>query len=141
MSSRFFWKSVAVAVLLTISGFGYSGYMQHKLSTTQRTCETESQAKMATINAQRAKESGPWTEYQTAEFTCDPSKLDADVSLGEDTPGIQGELLRAYHDANSNTQNIFYGIALLTVLVGVLPAFWYFFLARLTEIATAVRRK
>lgn len=139
--SSFFWKSLGIAALLTGCGFAYSGYTAGKLASAQQKCEAESQSRMNAFNAQHAKETGPWSIYQTSGATCDPSKLYMDTPYGEVPDGAQGELLTAYRDEIGNTENVFYGVAFLILIIGITPVIWYFFLARLAEIATAVRRK
>jgi hypothetical protein len=139
-SARFFLRAVALAVALSGIGFGYLQYEHSRTATLQSKCEAQSKKEMDAFNAQQKDKTGPWTMYQSAGLTCDPSKLYMDTPYSTTLPGVQGELLTAYREESSRTENVFYGIAFFIVFIGTLPAIWYFFLARLSEVAAAVRR-
>ena len=139
-TTRFFLKAVALAIVLISAGFTYAQYKHSRTATLQRNCELESQREMSTFNSRQADQSGPWKMYQTAGATCDPHKLWLDTPYGTVLPGLQGELLNAYSEERGGIENALYGFAALIMFIGALPAIWYFFLARLAEIAAALRR-
>ena len=139
-SARFFLKAVALAVALSGIGVGYSQYKHSSTTALQSKCEAESQKEMAAFNAQQKDETGPWKMYQSAGLDCDPSRLYLDTSYSTTLHGVQGKLLAAYREEVNRTENVFYCIAFFIILIGTLPAVWYFLLARLSEVAAAVRR-
>lgn len=138
---RFFLKAVVVAVVLSSVGFGYSHYLHRKTATLQSKCKADGKGEMAEFKARLTKENaGPWTAYQTDPLVCDPDKLYMNNLDWPVPPGIQGELVKAYLDEDNKVVPALYGIALLVMLIGILPAGWYFLLARLGEVAAAIRR-
>lgn len=137
---RFFVKAVALALALSGAGFGYSNYKHSKTAALQSKCEAEGQRQMKAFNAERKEQTGPWTMYQTAGMTCDPWKLYMDTPSSATLHEAQEELLAAYREQRNGVDSVLYGIAFLIALIGTVPAIWYFLLARLAEIAAAVRR-
>ncbi len=66
----------------------------------------------------------------------------ADLSENATLPGVQGKIVTAYHDKREFEDNkAAHLFALALVILGILPAAWYFFLARLRELASAIRGK
>jgi hypothetical protein len=135
----FFLKAAALALVLSGAGFGYSQYMHNRTRTVQSKCEAYGKSEIAEFNARLAKETGaPWMGDP---LVCDPSQLYYDTTHSSVLPGVQGELLTAYREEKNGVASVIYVIAFLIILIGVLPACWHFFLARLSEFAAAIRRK
>ena len=139
-TTRFFCKAAAAGLLIATAGAIYSAYMHNKTAKLQRSCEATSQRDIARVSAEGAKNPGPWSRYSYAGLVCDPEQLSSDAVSGMVPPGVQGELLSAFRDERNETEKSFYAIAVLILFIGWLPTIWYFFLARLAEIAGAVRR-
>lgn len=137
---RFFLKAAALAILLCTIGFSLSLYRQSRLTTAQTNCEVEGRKHMEAFNISQKGQTGPWTTYQTDPINCDPPQLFKQADYSDVLPGVQGELLRAYLSERSGIDEKFYGWAAFVLFIGVLPICWYFFLARLRELASAIRR-
>ncbi|MFZ6870975.1 hypothetical protein ACO0LF_02805 [Undibacterium sp. Di27W] len=83
--------------------------------------------------------------FLVADSWCNVENLSSNarsVNKSKTTP-TQDELLQANkaNYADRNRKNIYesYAIALILLVLGIIPAIWYFFLRRLREIATAIR--
>jgi arginine/lysine/ornithine decarboxylase len=137
----FFLKAAVLALVLSVVAFGYSHYMHSKTATLQSKCEADGKSEMAEFNARLKKEMvGPWTAYQSDPLDCDPFKLYVNSRDAEALTGIQGEIVKAYMEEQNQVAPALYGIAFLIMFIGVVPVCWYFLLARLREVAAAIRR-
>lgn len=81
---------------------------------------------------------------QAAWLTCDPWEL---YRASQDPTtimpaGAHADVLTVYNEKDKNNDWLVYSymLALLVFLIGAIPAAWYFMLARLAEVAAAVRR-
>lgn len=137
----FFLKAAVLSLVLSGAAAGYSHYMHSKTAALQSKCEADGNSGMAELNARLAKETaGPWTLYQNDPLVCEPFKLYLNSRDSEATPGIQGDIVKAYMEEQNQVAPALYGIAFLVFLIGVAPVCWHFLLARLREIAAAIRR-
>lgn len=140
-TSRFFLKAVTAALLLSSAGFAYSEYKQSRTHAIQRECEAESAKILAKFEVEKAKNPA-LNPFDFLPKVCEPYELRKASSErnGEIPSGVEGRLLLASLDEQNEVPSLLNAIAALVLVVGSLPAIWYFLLARLAEIAAAVRR-
>lgn len=135
--TTFFFKAAGVAVLFCLAAVAYTGYQTNQVNAAKERCEAESAALQ---KGAVSKEAGQWK----VSLLCDPAELYKNSWEPNFVrpPGAQGELLTAYQrQRSSDLPTILYILAFLVAVVGVIPAVWYFLLARLSEVAAAVRRR
>lgn len=139
-TTSFFLKAALVALVLYGTGFCSSIYREHRTATAKSKCEDVGRKQVEAFNAAQKGKIGPWTIYQSGPLNCDPLRLYTDTAYSDILPGAQGELLEAYRGEQSGIDNTMYGFAIFALFIGIIPMSWYFFLARLREVASAIRR-
>lgn len=86
----------------------------------------------------------PWELYKYHGMGCEPSELDAlrenDINIQLVAPHFRSVIEILHEKSNiKNYEPLGFGIIFLILVVGVMPALWYFFLRRLKEVAAAIR--
>jgi hypothetical protein len=72
------------------------------------------------------------------EMICDPSELESSIM------GVQGALATAWHRQNrwnTSAQELWLQAGVLIIVLGSLPAVWYFLLRRIRELSAAITGK
>ena len=78
----------------------------------------------------------PWLKDP---YVCDPSILSSLVNLSEKNVGIQRQIVLA--QSKVYDPSMAYTLAAIIAMMGCAPWTWYFFLRRLSEVASAVSGK
>lgn len=131
---RFFLTCLALALAVIVGGLLYSRLLDHRLAEAVANCEAVDNCETED-KEHAAKHPGTWGSYFC--LVCTPS----DLINGETVPpGTQGAVVVAYKAKLAfNDGAVHYIIACALVVLGALPAIWYFLLRRIREIAAAVR--
>lgn len=147
--TRFFVICLVMAGISLAGGYLYAGYLGRQLSKAVSACETESKREVS--DAKHALPESvttgsvdgiPRDAVKFDGLVCDPIALAeaVDVNGAKPPPGTQERVLLAYRKVlSSETDEGGELFAAVFIAIGLIPTFWYFFLARLREVAAAIR--
>lgn len=135
-STKFFLRASALAIVLSIGAFGYSTYRDNRLESVTKQCELQLDSRDVSLASTVSQ------EYQGAVDTCNVFDLmeAADKGFVVAPQSAQGQLLAEYRTRDRDISDYVYICAFFLLMIGAVPTAWYFLLARLSEVAAAVRR-
>lgn len=136
-SARVFFVCLALAALVAISGLAYSFVLNERLSKAITACEAEgTRVAIEQARLKRPEDKEIFVDPDDV-MECSPSALS---NMNTSLQDAQKRVVSTNEDKSSNfVGGALYLIASALVVLGILPASWYFFLRRLREIAVAIR--
>ena len=141
-SSHLMPRNVFLAGLLfgvLTAGIGHMLYVGHgELRQLVKKCIDESAAGQRAT--QGCKSDDPSCHWRQSPMVCGPDELVQLIDLEQATNNIQGQIKSKALGVTSRSTSV-HALALAFVILGALPAIWYFLLARVREVGDAIRGK
>lgn len=133
-STRFLIRASTIGIFFLVVGYGYETYTDNAFVSALSRCQQEMAADSSvslTVPPEHRDSVRSCNFFQLEEIG--PHRVTAPNS-------VHGELMSAYRSSMSQIPDYLYVGALIFLMIGALPTLWYFALARLSEVAAAVRR-